>query len=77
MSENTQERIMLELGRPKAALFVEKSSRRWIVRDPDGNYWTLPGGENPWDHRQPFQPTEETELDPVPGHYRYMLGLPF
>jgi hypothetical protein len=77
MSQNTKERIMLELGRPKVALFVEKRSRRWIVRDPDGNYWMLPGGENPWDQRQPFQPTEQTELEPVPGHYRYMLGLPF
>ena len=27
--------------------------------------------------RQPFHPAEETELEPVPGHYKYMLGLPF
>ena len=32
--------------------------------------------ENPWDHRQPFYPTEETDLEPVPGHYRSVLGLP-
>ena len=31
--------------------------------------------EDPWDQRQPFYPTEETELEPVPGHYKYMLGL--
>ena len=60
-----------------AALFVEKSSQRWIVRDPDGCYWSLPSDEKPWDHRRPFQPTEESELEPVPGHYKYMLGLPF
>ena len=26
--------------------------------------------------RQPFYPSEETALEPVPGHYKYMLGLP-
>ena len=31
---------------------------------------------NPWDERQPFIPAEETELEPVPGHYKQMLGLP-
>jgi hypothetical protein len=63
--------------RKLVALFVERSSRQWIVRDPDGRFWTLPGVEKPWEHRQPFQPTEESELEPVPGHYKYMLGLPF
>jgi len=23
-----------------------------------------------------WNPTEETELEPIPGHYKYMLGLP-
>jgi hypothetical protein len=59
------------------ALFADKSSQQWIVRDPEGNFWILPPGENPWDHRQAFQPSAETELEPVPGHYRDMLGLPF
>jgi hypothetical protein len=36
----------------------------------------VPSGENYWDRRRPFQPTEDTELEPVPGHYTYMLGLP-
>jgi hypothetical protein len=31
---------------------------------------------DPWDERQPFLPAEETELEPVPGHHKYMLGLP-
>jgi hypothetical protein len=26
---------------------------------------------------RPFQPTEETDLEAIPGHYRSMLGLPF
>ncbi len=68
---------MFALRKPVAMLFVEKVSQQWIVRDPDGNFWILPNGEDPWDHRQPFQPTEESELEPVPGHYKYMLGLPF
>lgn len=60
-----------------SALFVDRLSQQWIVMDPDGNFWMLPGGdENPWDLRQPFYPTEETELEPVPGHYKSMLGLP-
>ena len=24
-----------------------------------------------------FQPAEETDLEPIPGHYKNMLGLPF
>jgi hypothetical protein len=62
--------------RPGLALFVDKTSQRWIVRDIDGTFWSLPSTDNPWDERQPFTPAEETELEPVPGHYKYMLGLP-
>jgi hypothetical protein len=58
-------------------IFVDKSSQRWVVRDADGNFWLLPAVDNPWDHRQPFGATEETELEPIPGHYKYMLNLPF
>ena len=36
---------------------MDRSSRCWIVRDPDGNFWQVPSVENPWDHRQPFQAT--------------------
>ena len=61
----------------KLTLFVCRSSQQWVVLDPEGNFWILPSVENPWDQRQPFYPTEETELEPVPGHYKYMLGLPF
>jgi hypothetical protein len=68
---------MFAIRKPMATLFVEKVSQQWIVRDPDGNYWSLPNDPSPWDHRQPFQPTEESELELVPGHYKYMLGLPF
>jgi hypothetical protein len=60
-----------------AALFVDQSCRHWIVRDLEGEFWMLPSVENPWEHREPFHPTDQTELEPVPGHYKDMLGLPF
>ena len=68
---------MLTLRKNVVNLYVDRSSQHWIVLDPEGNFWIVPSAkENPWDQRQPFYPTEETELEPVPGHYKYMLGLP-
>lgn len=64
-------------GKQTVSIYVDRSSQQWIVRDPDGDFWIVPVVESPWDHRQPLQLTEETELEPVPGHYKYMLGLPF
>jgi hypothetical protein len=62
----------------KAAIFVDRTcTEHWIVRDPEGNFWIVPPVENAWEARQPFQPTEESELEAIPGHYRSMLGLPF
>jgi hypothetical protein len=68
---------MLAKSKRVVALYVDKATRRWIVQDPEGNFWSLPSTDNPWDDRQPFSPAEETELEPVPGHYKYVLGLPF
>ena len=68
---------MLAVTRPVVALYVDRTSRQWIVRDTEGNFWSLPSTDNPWAARQPFTPAEGTELEPVPGHYKYMLGLPF
>ena len=61
----------------KVGLFVDRSYPQWIVCDPDGNFWILPSVEYPWDQRQPFHPTAETDLAPVPGHYKDLLNLPF
>jgi hypothetical protein len=72
-----KERIVLTLGRQAVALFVDRSSRSWIVRDPDGNFWLLPPVENCWDQREPFELTDEADLEPIPGHYKDLLGLPF
>ena len=43
---------MLALRKNAAALFVDRSSRQWIVLDPEGNFWLVPPVANPWDHRQ-------------------------
>ena len=68
---------MLTLRKNVVALYVDRSSQQWIVLDAEGNFWIVPSvEENPWDQRQPFYRTAETELEPVPGHYKYMLGLP-
>ena len=68
---------MTALGNHPVALFVDRICQQWIVRDPDGHFWILPSVDEPWELRQPFQPTAETELEPVPGHYKDLLGLPF
>ena len=67
---------MLTVRKQVVAIYVDRSSGQWIARDAEGNLWTLPTTDNPWDDRQPFFPAEETELEPIPGHYKYMLGLP-
>ena len=58
------------------AIYVDRSTQNWVVRDSEGNFWRLPDGEQPWEHRELFVPTEATELEPVPGHYKHMLDLP-
>ena len=67
---------MLMLGKQVVAIFVNRSEQQWIVRDPEGQFWSVPAA-NSWTERQPFEPTPETELEPVPGHYKYLLDLPF
>lgn len=57
-------------------LYVDRASRRWIVRDANGVYWALPHLENPWRHRVPYQLTADADLEPVPGHYKTILGIP-
>ena len=68
---------MTTLEKQTVALFVDQSGQQWIVHNREGSFWILPSVENPWEHRQPFYPTEDTELEPVPGHYKDTLGLPF
>ena len=69
---------MISSASRRAAIFVDRTcTEHWIVRDPEGNFWIVPPVENAWECRRPFQPTEETDLEAIPGHYKSMLGLPF
>lgn len=68
---------MLTVHHPTMVLFVDRSSQQWIVRDAEGRFWALSHSGDCWKNRQPFEPTEETELEMVPGHYKYFLGVPF
>lgn len=71
-----EEAMTLTLRKSVAKLYVDRSSQQWIVLDRDGNFWVIPSDEHdPWEQRQPFNRTDETELEPVPGHYKSMLGL--
>jgi hypothetical protein len=72
-----EEQIMRTLRKQGTTLSVDRSSQQWIVLDQEGNFWIVPSAENPWDHRQPFQPSGGTDLEPIPGHYKSMLGIPF
>jgi hypothetical protein len=67
---------MLTVRKQVVAIYVDRSNGQWVVRDAEGDFWALPTAENPWDHRRPFVPTDDNELEPVPKHYKYMLGLP-
>jgi hypothetical protein len=68
---------MVTLRTRVVSIYVDKSKRHWIVRDADGNFWALPNTETPWEDRLPYVPTEEAELEPIPGHYGRVLGLPY
>ncbi len=68
---------MLATRKQVLALYVDRSCQQWVVQDADGNFWQLPAGDDAWDCRRPYERTEEAELEPVPGHYKTMLGLPY
>src|SRR5947209_8083741 len=68
-----KECMMLSVHKEVVKLYVDRSSQRWIVLDREGNFWIVPtDNENPWDQRERFYPSGETELEPVPGHYKHM-----
>ena len=60
----------------QVSLYVDRSLPNcWIVRDWAGDFWMVPGGEQAWERRQPYTLTEDAQLESVPGHYKYMLGI--
>jgi hypothetical protein len=67
---------MLAVPKRVVALYVDKASQQWVVRESGRSLWSLASTDNPWEGRRPFTPAEGTDLEPVPGHYRQMLGLP-
>ena len=67
---------MLAQANRVVAIYASKTERTWIVRDGEGNYWSLPLTDRPWDERQPYFPADDDALEPVPKHYQYLLGLP-
>jgi hypothetical protein len=72
-----EDQAMIRIAKQVVLLFVDRESQQWIVRDPDGKFWLLPSEADAWDRREPFHATADTNLEPVPGHYKGMLGLPF
>ncbi|MBX7167982.1 MAG: hypothetical protein K1X74_16730 [Pirellulales bacterium] len=65
-------------GALRVAIFVHKARGQWIVKDPEGAFWIVPSGEHSWQRREPFDPSgAEVDLEPVPGHYKYLLEIPF
>jgi hypothetical protein len=75
-TEHSEIPTTLVVQKLSIALFVDRRSQQWIARDVDGKFWVVPPVDHPWENRQPFEFTEETQLEPVPGHYKFMLGVP-
>jgi hypothetical protein len=68
---------MLTETRPVLTLYVDRTLQQWVVRDADGNFWTVPSTADAWEQRQPYCPAADAELESIPGHYKYLLSLPF
>jgi hypothetical protein len=48
-----------------------------VVGDPDGGLWVVPSDVDAWENRRSFEWADDTDLEPIPGHYKYLLNLPF
>ena len=68
---------MMTMTKAVISLYIDRAARQWIVRDPEGSFWIVPSHDDGWEQRQPFELTEEANLEPVPGHYKSLLKLPF
>jgi hypothetical protein len=69
---------LLQTGvrRRVTALYVDRTTQQWVVRDTCGEFWVLPSSQDAWRHRLPFALTQDSTLEPVPGHYISLLGIP-
>lgn len=67
---------MTPTRKPAMSLYVDRECpERWIVRDREGRFWSVLPGEDAWTKREPFEPSSNACLEPVPGHYLALLGL--
>ena len=67
---------MFSVRKQSVSLYVDQSTRQLIVRDQEGQFWILPDCEEAWDNRQPFELSDDSSLEPMPGHYKHMFGIP-
>src|ERR1051326_8543086 len=49
-----RERMMMSIKKVTVALFVDRLSNQWVVRDPDGDFWIVPFGESGWESPRAF-----------------------
>src|SRR5262249_22210419 len=69
---------LVGLGNPRGGLSgARPPPEPGVGRAPGGNFWTPPPVENPWDQREPLPVPGGADFEPGPGHYKYMLALPF
>jgi hypothetical protein len=61
----------------QVSLYVDRQMPSyWIVRDQAGDFWVVAPGDQSWeDRREPYTPSEDAQLESVPGHYKYLLGI--
>ncbi len=60
----------------RVSLYVDRSLPScWIVRDREGVFWMVPAGDQAWERRQPYTLTADSQLESVPGHYKYLVGI--
>jgi hypothetical protein len=68
--------MAIRADQAQVSLYVDRRLPScWIVRDQAGDFWMVPAGDQAWEHRQPYALTEDAQLESVPGHYRYLLGI--
>jgi hypothetical protein len=61
---------------PRLYLYVDRNLPScWIVRDQAGDFWMVPAEDQAWERRQPYTLTEDAQLESVPSHYMYLLGI--
>jgi hypothetical protein len=68
--------MTIRLEQHQLSLYVDRSLPNcWVVRDGAGEFWIVPPGDQAWQRRQPYSLSEGSQLESVPGHYKYLLGI--